>query len=105
MMPAGLTAFQARDDKRTGTYSFEQPRPDLEAAYVKAFRANIAAWAFYQLQAPGSRRMTTHWVMSAKKDDTRARRLALLIDCSARGRKIPPLERRQWPTGVRGGPR
>jgi uncharacterized protein YdeI (YjbR/CyaY-like superfamily) len=105
MTPAGLAAFRARDEQRTGVYSFEHERPALTPAHLRTFRANSAAWAFYQLQAPGYRRMTTHWVMSAKKDDTRARRLALLIDCSARGRKIPPLERRQWPTGVRGGPR
>jgi uncharacterized protein YdeI (YjbR/CyaY-like superfamily) len=105
MAPAGLEAFRVRDKRRTGVYSFEQERPELTPAHLRTFRANAAAWAFYQQQAPGYRRVTAHWVMSAKKDDTRARRLALLIDCSARGKKIPPLERRQQPTGVRGGPR
>jgi uncharacterized protein YdeI (YjbR/CyaY-like superfamily) len=92
MTPAGLAAFRARDAARTGLYSFEQERPELTAAHLRAFRANPAAWTFYQRQAPGYRRMTAHWVASAKKEDTRARRLAVLIDSSARGRRIPPLE-------------
>ncbi len=92
MAPAGLTAYAARNAHRTGVYSFEQEPPALTAAYVKAIRANKAAWAFFQGQAPGFRRLMAHWIMSAKKDETRARRLGLLIDCSARGRKIPPLE-------------
>ena len=92
MAPAGLAAYAARDARRTGAYPFEQERPELTTAYLKAIRANKAAWVFFQGQAPGFRRLMAHWIMSAKKDETRARRLRLLIDCSARGRKIPPLE-------------
>ena len=92
MTRAGLAAYEARDDTRTGVYSFEQARAGLAGAYQEAVRADAAAWAFYARQAPSYRRLTTHWVMSAKKDETRAKRLAVLIDCSARGRKIPPLE-------------
>jgi len=92
MAPAGLAAYEARDEKRTGVYSFGQARPELTPAYLRAFRANAAAWEHFQAQAPGYRRMTLHWVMSAKKEETRAKRLGVLIDCSARGRKIPPLE-------------
>ena len=97
MMPPGLAAFDARDQRRTGVYSFEQQKPELTRAFGKAFRANAAAWAFYLDQAPWYRRLTAHWVMSAKREETRAKRLAVLIDCSARGRKIPPLERAQEP--------
>ena len=103
MAVAGLAAFQARDERRTGLYSFEQERPALIPAYLEAFRARASAWTYYQQQAPGYRRMTAHWVMSAKKDETRARRLGILIDSSARGRKIPPLEPRQRATAARGG--
>jgi uncharacterized protein YdeI (YjbR/CyaY-like superfamily) len=92
MAPAGLAAYEGRDAHRTGVYSFEQARPALTAAYVNAIRANKAAWAFFQGQAPGFRRLMAHWIMSAKKEETRARRLGLLIECSARGRKIPALE-------------
>jgi len=92
MAPAGLAAYAARDARRTGASSLEQEPPALTAAYVKAIRANKAAWAFFQGQAPGFRRLMARWIMSAKKEETRASRLRLLIDCSARGRKIPPLE-------------
>jgi uncharacterized protein YdeI (YjbR/CyaY-like superfamily) len=93
MTPAGLAAFEARDERRTGVYSFEQRRPDLDPSYVAAFRKNSAAWAFYEAQPPSYRRTTAHWVMSAKREETRAKRFAVLLDCSARGRRIPPLER------------
>jgi len=105
MAPPGLAAYAARDEQRTGIYSFEQERPELAPAYLKAFRANAAAWTRYEQQAPGYRRMTAHWVMSAKKEETRARRLAILIDCSARGRKIPPLDPRPGAAPIRGGSR
>jgi uncharacterized protein YdeI (YjbR/CyaY-like superfamily) len=105
MAPAGLAAFKARDKRRSGVYSFEQERPELTSAYVKALRANSAAWTFYGQQAPGYRRLTAHWVMSAKREETRARRLAILIDSSARGRRIPPLEALQRATATGGGSR
>jgi uncharacterized protein YdeI (YjbR/CyaY-like superfamily) len=92
MAPAGLAAFNARTEARTGAYSFEQERPDLAPAFVKAIKANAAAWAYYQQQAPWYRRTTGHWVMSAKREETREKRLAILIDCSARGVLIPPLQ-------------
>ena len=100
MTPAGLAAYDARDMRRTGVYSFEQERPELPPAYRKGFRTNAAAWTFYQQQAPGYRRMTAHWIMSAKREDTRAKRLALLIDCAARGRKIPQLEALERPVAA-----
>ena len=76
MAPAGRKAFEARDEKRTGLYSFEQgKRPTFDRA-VPAFRAKPGAWAFFQAQPPGYRRLATFWVMSAKKPETRQRRLA-----------------------------
>lgn len=99
MTPAGLAAFEAREAQRSGVYSFEQERSPLAPAYLKAIRANRAAWAFFQGKAPGFRRLMGHWIMSAKREETRARRLEMLIDCSARGRKIPPLERLERPAG------
>jgi uncharacterized protein YdeI (YjbR/CyaY-like superfamily) len=101
MMPAGLAAYEAREAQRSGVYSFEQERPELSPAYLKAIRANRAAWAFFQGQAPGFRRLMAHWIMSAKKEETRAKRLGILIDSSSRGRKIPPLERLERPAGSR----
>ncbi|MGE5358574.1 MAG: DUF1801 domain-containing protein [Bacteroidales bacterium] len=93
MAPAGLAAFEARDEKRTGVYSFEQRTTNLPAPYKKAFRANGPAWDDFQSRPPWYQRTSAHWVMSAKKEETRGKRLATLIDCSARGVAIPPLDR------------
>jgi uncharacterized protein YdeI (YjbR/CyaY-like superfamily) len=100
MTPAGLAACEARQAERSGVYSFEQEGQELAPPYAKAMRANRAAWTFFQAQAPGYRRMTAHWVMSAKKEETRARRLGILIDSAARGRKIPPLEALERPVAA-----
>jgi uncharacterized protein YdeI (YjbR/CyaY-like superfamily) len=93
MMPAGRAAFDARKEDRTGTYSFEQRDARLAPTLARTFRANAAAWADYQNRPPSYRRLTTHWVMSAKREETRAKRFALLLGSSAVGRKIPQLER------------
>ena len=88
--PAGLEAFKARDPKRSGIYSFEQreKHQTLGAAYVAKLRANKKAWAFFQAQPPGYQRLASLFVMSAKKEDTRLRRLAVLIADSAARRRI-----------------
>jgi uncharacterized protein YdeI (YjbR/CyaY-like superfamily) len=93
MTPAGLAAFEARDDRRTGVYSFEQPPTALDPVLQRRFEANPAAWAGFQRQPPGYRRVATYWVMSAKREETRVRRLDTLIGCSAEGKRIPPLDR------------
>lgn len=91
MRPSGLAAFEARTASRTGVYSFEQEKPtELDAARAAALRANRAASAFFDAQAPSYRRTAAFWVMSAKKDETRDRRLAILIESSARGELAPP---------------
>jgi uncharacterized protein YdeI (YjbR/CyaY-like superfamily) len=92
MTKPGVAAFEARTEARTGVYAFERPAT-LAPAYAGILRANAAAWAYYQRQAPWYRRTTTHWIMSAKREDTRGNRLASLIDCSARGTTIPELTR------------
>jgi uncharacterized protein YdeI (YjbR/CyaY-like superfamily) len=94
MAEPGLAAFASRDDRRTGVYSFERRRATLGPAYTREFRANAAAWAYFQQQPPWYRRTSTHWVMSAKREETRVRRLATLIACSARRKAIPPLTRK-----------
>ena len=90
MHRAGLEAFEARDAKRSGIYSFEQRERNqkLDAAHEAKLRANRKAWAFFQAQPPGYQRLASLWVMSAKKEETRLRRLAVLIDDSAAGRRI-----------------
>ena len=93
MAPPGLAAYAARDRLQAPATWYDKERPELSPQFLQALRANGKAWAHYQAQAPSYRHMTTHWVMGATKEETRARRLGILIDCSARGRKIPPLER------------
>jgi len=94
MRPAGLRAFAARTVARTAVYSFERKEaPRLEPAEEKALRSNAKAAAFFDAQAPWYRRTALHWVVSAKRDETRARRLQQLIADSAAGRTIPPLTR------------
>jgi uncharacterized protein YdeI (YjbR/CyaY-like superfamily) len=86
MHPAGTTAYAAR--KSEGNYSYEQRKA---AAFTREqqrrFRANKAAWAFFQAQPAGYRRLATFWVISAKLEETRERRLAKIIEASAAGRR------------------
>ncbi|HMK38147.1 MAG TPA: YdeI/OmpD-associated family protein [Bacteroidota bacterium] len=91
MTRPGLLAFRARDSKRTGVYSFEQRPSKLSPAHVRKFRRNRKAWDFFQDQAPWYRRTSSFWVMNAKREETREKRLDLLIACSARGKPIPAL--------------
>jgi uncharacterized protein YdeI (YjbR/CyaY-like superfamily) len=94
MRPAGLAAFERRSDDRTGIYSYEgRQAAAFEPEQERAFKADAAAWAWFQEQTPSYRRTATHWVISAKKPETRERRLQRLIEDSAAGRTIPPLTR------------
>lgn len=91
MHPAGLAAFRSRDAIAVAPYSFENRSITLDAAAEKEFRANKRAWEFFQAQAPWYRRTSIFWVMSAKREETRARRLASLIERSAKETRVPPL--------------
>jgi uncharacterized protein YdeI (YjbR/CyaY-like superfamily) len=94
MTPAGLAAFQARRDDRSAIYAYEQRKgAALSPAQQKQFKKNAAAWRFFSAQPPWYRRNATHWVISAKKEETRERRLATLIADSAAGRTIRHLTR------------
>jgi uncharacterized protein YdeI (YjbR/CyaY-like superfamily) len=93
MMPPGLAAFAARDEKRTALYSFENRPKSLDPALEKTFKANKDAWTFFGRQAPSYRRTVIFWIMSAKQEETRRRRLDALVDCCARGTIIPQLQR------------
>jgi uncharacterized protein YdeI (YjbR/CyaY-like superfamily) len=89
MAPAGAAAFALRDAKRAGIYAFENRDAAFDAAAEKAFRARKRAWTFFQEQPPGYRRLSTHWVMRAKRAETRERRLAELIEYSGRKLRLP----------------
>jgi uncharacterized protein YdeI (YjbR/CyaY-like superfamily) len=88
MKPPGLRAFQARDPKRSGIYSFENAPRDFDAQLEKRFRVNKKAWDFFESQPPYFRRMCKYWVMSAKKEETRLRRLNQLIVVSEKGQRL-----------------
>ncbi len=98
MHPAGLKAFEERDQKKSGLYSYEQRESSqLDPAYEKQFKANKKAWDFFQSKPPSYQQPAIWWVMSAKQEETRLRRLATLIQDSEHGRTIPPLTRRSRP--------
>jgi uncharacterized protein YdeI (YjbR/CyaY-like superfamily) len=94
MKPAGLRAYEARREDRTGVYSFERAEAArLPAEFEQRFRAESGAWSWWEGRPPGYRRTATHWVVSAKRPETRERRLLQLIECSNLQRKVPPLAR------------
>lgn len=91
MHPAGMRAFEARTKDRTGMYSYENRPADLPEAYHARLEANEAAWTWWQTQTPSYRRAATWWVVSAKQEATRDRRLEMLIADCAMGRQVKPL--------------
>jgi uncharacterized protein YdeI (YjbR/CyaY-like superfamily) len=94
MHPAGLSAFQKREGKRSEIYSYEQRKgAKLPAALKRIFSRNQDAWNFFQAQPPGYQRVCTWWVISAKKEETKLKRLAALIEHSQHERRIPALSR------------
>ncbi len=93
MTKAGLAAFEAREESRTGVYSFERRPMALTPAYRRRFQATKPAWIYFEQEAPWYRRTSSHWVMSAKREDTRIRRLETLITSSAARHRIGPLRR------------
>jgi uncharacterized protein YdeI (YjbR/CyaY-like superfamily) len=103
MAPAGIRAFEARDSRHPD--GGDGPSDALDGPREATFRAAPAAWAFFEAQPPGYRRLAAGWVMAAKRDETRDRRLATLIADSAAGRRIAPLARtpaEARPRGARG---
>lgn len=93
MSPHGLGVYERRDKARTNRYSFEQKTCAFTPAQARTFKANRDAWMFFIAQPPGYRRVTTWWVVSAKKEETQARRLATLIKDSAAGRRVGILQK------------
>lgn len=89
MMRRGLEAFAARQENRSGIYSYEQRSPELPDPYRRLFKKHKAAWNFFEAQRPSYRKTANWWVLSAKKEDTRLKRLDKLIDYSALGQTIP----------------
>ena len=93
MMPAGMEAFENLDEKKLQIYSSEQRIVQLKREYEVIFQKNKKAWNFFQSQVPSYQKLVIHWVMSAKQEETRLKRLGILIDDSTEGKKIGLLRR------------
>ena len=87
--PNGRAAFERRDEARSRIYAYENRSRGFDAATEAAFRKHKRAWAFFESQAPSYRRTASFWVMSAKQEETRTRRLARLIEHSQNGLRVP----------------
>jgi uncharacterized protein YdeI (YjbR/CyaY-like superfamily) len=98
--PAGKRAFEHRSDKKTGIYAYEQRHQiELDPAFEKEFRRNAAAWRYFEAEAPWYRRLVVYRTMTAKKEETRWKRLRELIEASAARRRLGMLEQRPGKKG------
>ena len=88
MQPAGLKAFAARKESRSGIYSYEQRSPELVEPYARKLKRNKAAWDFFQAQPASYRKMMNWFIVSAKLEETRTKRLDRLIEASVQGRRM-----------------
>lgn len=91
MQPSGLAVYKKRKEENSHTYSFEQRIIELDDIFEKILRRNNKAWKFFSSQIPSYRNPSIHWVMSAKQEQTRLKRLETLIKCSEAGELIPPM--------------
>jgi uncharacterized protein YdeI (YjbR/CyaY-like superfamily) len=95
MHPPGLAAFAKRKENKSGIYSYEQMMDTVPEPYAQKLKANKIALDFFQAQVPSYRKAAGWWVVSAKKEETRQKRLDQLIDDSAHGRMIGQFTRLQ----------
>jgi uncharacterized protein YdeI (YjbR/CyaY-like superfamily) len=90
MQPSGLAAYERRRPERSGIYSYEQPdEVELSPEYAARLAAEAPAAAFWAVATPSYRRVCVNWVMTAKQEATRDKRLQQLIDDSSQGRLVP----------------
>ena len=94
MHEAGWKVFMDRNPKRTNLYSFEQKDLKLAPAYEKIFKANKKAWSYFLSKPPSYKKPCIHWIMSAKQEETRIRRLTKLIHLSGEETTLPQLTRK-----------
>lgn len=92
MKEPGLKKFEKRNEKNSRRASYEQESGKLKEEYEKQIRQNQKAWKFFEELAAGYTKISVHWVMSAKREDTRQRRLKVLIESCENGEKIPLLK-------------
>ena len=90
MRPAGIKAFAARRENKSGIYSYERRPEKLPEPYARILRRQPKAWTYFNAQTRAYQRAATWWILSAKKDETRLKRLEQLAQLSALGQRIPP---------------
>ena len=88
MRPSGLAAFAARRENKSGIYSYEQRSASIPEPYLSKFKKHKAAFQFFESQPVGYRKQMSWWVVSAKQEETRLKRLEKLITESAAGRRL-----------------
>ncbi len=88
MRPAGLAAYAVRKENRSGVYAYEQRTAELPEPYAGMLKASDAAWAFFEAQPPSYRKTAGWWVVSAKTEATRLKRLQKFIGESAESRRL-----------------
>ncbi|HYV47430.1 MAG TPA: YdeI/OmpD-associated family protein [Myxococcaceae bacterium] len=89
MKPAGLKAFEARDEKKSRSVYEAYKTTPLGKAEEHQLRANGKAWAYWEAVRPSYRKSASHWVMTAKKEETRRRRLEQLVACCEKEEWLP----------------
>lgn len=88
MTAPGLAAFARRKEEKSGVYSHERPATELATSYLDELQADAKAWSYFSSQAKSYQKAVIWWVMSAKREETRLRRLKQLISESQAGRRI-----------------
>ena len=94
MKKEGLEAFSKMDPKNSEKGSYESRQySTLSKKYVLELKKNKVAWQHFSQLAPGYKRNTIHWIMSAKREETISRRLKILIESCENGQLIPLLRK------------
>lgn len=88
MMPAGIAAFEKRRDEKSAVYAYENEQKQFSGAFEKRFRANEKAWEFFEKQANWYKKQMVNWVLTAKQEATRIKRLEKLISESESGKRL-----------------
>jgi uncharacterized protein YdeI (YjbR/CyaY-like superfamily) len=91
MQPAGLKAFEARRENRSGIYSYEQRTVELSEPYNRLLNKNKEAWSFFQAQPPSYRKAISWWINSAKREETRTKRFEKFFGYAVQGQRLPEL--------------
>lgn len=85
MQPAGLESFKKLNKSKSKIYTYENEEVKLSPDFRKQFKANKIAWNYFQSLAPSYKKLSSNWVMRAKQEATKLKRLNELIADSEAG--------------------